>query len=62
MRHLVTKANDLTVITLAVALALVLLVRRLSVDAARASHLRRGYDAIQRRETATNQSRAAGGL
>lgn len=57
-----TKANDLTVITLAIALALVLLVRRLSVDAARSAHLRRGLDDIQRRETAAHQSPTAGGL
>lgn len=61
MRDSVTKASDLTVVTLAIALALVLLVRHLATEAARAAYLRRGYERIQREETA-HHTRAAGGL
>ncbi len=55
-----TKANDLTVVTLAVALALVLLVRHMATEAARSAFLRRGYEDIQRAEA--HHTRTAGGL
>ena len=60
MRDVVTKANDLTVVTLAIALALVLLVRHLATEAARAAYLRRGYEGI--REAEAHRARTAGGL